>query len=111
MPSAARWGEGAPGPVVSSPGPVAPVEARTQDPRDRPRDEQSQDRWRSVERLCRVMAAHSRVAEANADLRAAVRAAREAGDSWASIGAALDASRRSAVQRRTAAPAQADGGG
>jgi hypothetical protein len=47
----------------------------------------------------RIVAARRRQDEADAELRAAVRAAREAGDSWTVIGAALDISRQAAQQR------------
>lgn len=47
----------------------------------------------------RIIAARARAAEAEAELRAAVAAAREAGDSWAIVGAALDTSRQAAFQR------------
>lgn len=47
----------------------------------------------------RIVAARKRQAEADEELRAAVRAAREAGDSWTVIGAALDISRQAAQQR------------
>lgn len=47
----------------------------------------------------RIIAARKRVAEAEAELRAAVKAAREAGDSWTIIGAALDTTRQAAFQR------------
>ena len=45
---------------------------------------------RSAERLRRIIAARIAVEESNVELRAAVRAAREAGDSWATIGATLN---------------------
>jgi hypothetical protein len=47
----------------------------------------------SAERMCRIIAARAAVDQSNAELRAAVRAAREAGDSWATIAAALDTAR------------------
>ncbi len=47
----------------------------------------------------RIIAARQQVDEAENELRAAVRAAREAGDSWAVIGAALDTTRQAAYQR------------
>ncbi|MFT3872235.1 MAG: hypothetical protein QM714_06240 [Nocardioides sp.] len=47
----------------------------------------------------RILAACRQVAEAEQELRDAVKAAREAGDSWAIIGAALDTSRQAAFQR------------
>lgn len=46
-----------------------------------------------------IIAARQRVADAERELRGAVRAAREAGDSWTVIGAALDTSRQAAYQR------------
>ena len=53
----------------------------------------------SAEQLRRIIAARIGVEEAHAELHLAVTAAREAGESWAMIGAALDISRRSAVKR------------
>lgn len=47
----------------------------------------------------RIIAARKQVAEAEAELRAAVAEAREAGDSWTVIGAALDTTRQAAFQR------------
>jgi hypothetical protein len=47
----------------------------------------------------RIIAARHNLAEAEEGLRAAVHAARQAGDSWAVIGAALDISRQAAQQR------------
>jgi hypothetical protein len=47
----------------------------------------------------RILAARKRVAEAEQGLRDAVQAARDAGDSWAAIGAALDTTRQAAFQR------------
>jgi hypothetical protein len=47
----------------------------------------------------RILAARRGLAAADFELREAVRAAREAGDSWAVIGAALDISRQAAQQR------------
>lgn len=47
----------------------------------------------------RIVAARTGVAEAEAELRAAVQAARDAGDSWAVIGAAMDTTRQAAYQR------------
>lgn len=46
-----------------------------------------------------IIAARKAVEDADADLRAAVAAARDAGDSWAVIGAALDTTRQAAYQR------------
>lgn len=47
----------------------------------------------------RIIAAQNRLADAEQELREAVRAARAAGDSWTVIGAALDISRQAAQQR------------
>lgn len=47
----------------------------------------------------RIIAARKGIEEAEAELRAAVEAARDAGDSWTIIGAALDTSRQAAFQR------------
>lgn len=47
----------------------------------------------------RIVAARRRIDEAEHELRAAVQAAREAGDSWTVIGAALDTTRQAAYQR------------
>jgi len=47
----------------------------------------------------RIIAARHRIDEAEQELRDAVRAAREAGDSWTVIGAALDTTRQAAYQR------------
>jgi hypothetical protein len=47
----------------------------------------------------RIIAARDQLADAEQELREAVRAARAAGDSWTVIGAALDISRQAAQQR------------
>lgn len=47
----------------------------------------------------RIIAARQNLAAAEQELRDAVQAAREAGDSWSIIGAALDTSRQAAQQR------------
>ena len=47
----------------------------------------------------RIIAARENIAAAEQELRYAVRAARDAGDSWAVIGAALDTTRQAAFQR------------
>jgi hypothetical protein len=47
----------------------------------------------------RIIAARQDLADAEQKLRDAVRAAREAGDSWTVIGAALDTTRQAAQQR------------
>ena len=47
----------------------------------------------------RISAAAKTVAKSEEELRAAVRAARGAGDSWAMIGTALGISRQAAYQR------------
>lgn len=46
-----------------------------------------------------IIAARKKVTEADQELRDAVQAARDAGDSWTVIGAALDTSRQAAYQR------------
>lgn len=46
-----------------------------------------------------IIAARKAVDQAADDLRAAVHAARDAGDSWATIGLALDTTRQAAYQR------------
>lgn len=47
----------------------------------------------------RILAARQHVAEAEQELRDAVKAAREAGDSWTVVGAALDTTKQAAYQR------------
>ncbi|MGM0386165.1 MAG: hypothetical protein ACQERF_09330 [Actinomycetota bacterium] len=47
----------------------------------------------------RILAARQHIADADAELREAVKAAREAGDSWTVIAAALDTTRQAAQQR------------
>ena len=47
----------------------------------------------------RILAARQHIADAEAELRNAVKAAREAGDSWTIIAAALDTTRQAAQQR------------
>jgi hypothetical protein len=47
----------------------------------------------------RILAARDNLAAAEKELRDAVHAAREAGDSWTIIGAALDTTRQAAQQR------------
>ena len=47
----------------------------------------------------RIIAARRDLAAAEQELRDAVKAAREAGDSWTVIGAALDTTRQAAQQR------------
>lgn len=54
---------------------------------------------RDARHFRRIIAARHGIAEADAELRAAVAAAREAGDSWTVIGAALDTTRQAAYQR------------
>lgn len=46
-----------------------------------------------------IVAARQRIDEAERELRAAVQAALDAGDSWTVIGAALDTTRQAAYQR------------
>lgn len=47
----------------------------------------------------RILAARKKLRDAKQDLREAVQAARDAGDSWTVIGAALDTTRQAAAQR------------
>lgn len=47
----------------------------------------------------RIIAARKAIADAEQELRDAVKAARDAGDSWTVIGAALDTTRQAAFQR------------
>lgn len=47
----------------------------------------------------RIIAARKNLAAAEQELRDAVQAARDAGDSWAVIGAALETTRQGAFQR------------
>ncbi len=54
---------------------------------------------RDAKNLRRIIAARKSVDDADAELRAAVTAARDAGDSWAVIGLALDTTRQAAFQR------------
>ena len=54
---------------------------------------------RDAEQFRRIIAARQELAIAEEGLRDAVRAAREAGDSWTVIGAALDTTRQAAQQR------------
>lgn len=46
-----------------------------------------------------IIVARQKIADGEQDLRDAVRAARDAGDSWTVIGAALDTTRQAAFQR------------
>jgi hypothetical protein len=59
-----------------------------------------------------IIAARRRLDEAEQELRDAVQAARDAGDSWTVIGAALDTTRQAAYQRfgHARPPRQASGG-
>lgn len=54
---------------------------------------------RDARHMRRISAAAVAVDDANDELRAAVAAAREAGDTWAMIGVALGISRQAAYQR------------
>jgi hypothetical protein len=47
----------------------------------------------------KIIAARKKLAQAEQELRDVVQAARDAGDSWAVIGAALDTTRQAAFQR------------
>lgn len=53
-------------------------------------------RARDAARFRRILAARANLAAAEKELRDAVHAAREAGDSWTTIGAALDTIRQAA---------------
>ncbi|WP_062520177.1 hypothetical protein [Demequina silvatica] len=55
--------------------------------------------WRDATHFREIIAAAKGVDQAQGRLRAAVVAAREAGDSWTMIGAALGTSRQNAQQR------------
>lgn len=59
----------------------------------------SVDDARDASHFRRIVAARKGIADAEGELRAAVQAARDAGDSWSVIGAALDTSRQAAYQR------------
>lgn len=54
---------------------------------------------RDASHFRRIVAAKQAVADADAELREAVAEAREAGDSWTVIGAALGTSKQNAYQR------------
>jgi hypothetical protein len=54
---------------------------------------------RDATQFRRIIAARQDLAAAEQELHDAVRAAREAGDSWTVIGAALDTTRQAAQQR------------
>lgn len=54
---------------------------------------------RSAAHFRRVLAARDQLGDAEQELRDAVAAARQAGDSWTVIGAALDTTRQAAQQR------------
>ncbi|MFT4187570.1 MAG: hypothetical protein QM621_03220 [Aeromicrobium sp.] len=54
---------------------------------------------RDASNFRRIIAARKAIDAAEAELRAAVASAREAGDSWTVIGAALGTSRQAAQQR------------
>ncbi len=54
---------------------------------------------RDAAQFRRIIAARQDLATAEQELRDAVKAAREAGDSWTVIGAALDTTRQAAQQR------------
>jgi hypothetical protein len=55
--------------------------------------------WRDAAQLRHIMSAREAVETAQAELAAAVAAARAAGDSWAMIGMALGVSRQAAWER------------
>jgi hypothetical protein len=54
---------------------------------------------RDAQHFRRIVAAREGIDIAEGELRDAVRAAREAGDSWTVIGVALDTTRQAAFQR------------
>ena len=54
---------------------------------------------RSAEHFIQIVAAQASLNQAEQDLRDAVAAAREAGDSWTLVGAALGVSKQAAAQR------------
>lgn len=54
---------------------------------------------RDAQHFRRIIVARRAIADGENELRAAVAAARAAGDSWTVIGAALDTSRQNAYQR------------
>ncbi|WP_191499076.1 hypothetical protein [Mycobacterium simulans] len=54
---------------------------------------------RNASHMRRIIAAKEAVETAESELRAAVEAAREAGDTWAAIGVALGITRQAAFQR------------
>lgn len=54
---------------------------------------------RSAEHFRRIRAARKSIEQADEELRAAVQAARDAGDSWTAIGVALETTRQAAFQR------------
>jgi hypothetical protein len=54
---------------------------------------------RDATRFRRILAARENLAAAEQELRDAVQDARDAGDSWSIIGAALDTTRQAAQQR------------
>jgi len=72
-----------------------------------PSEEQSRDALH----FRKIIAARKKVAEAEQELRDAVQAARDAGDSWTVIGAALDTTRQAAFQRfgKTAKDSESQG--
>lgn len=59
----------------------------------------SQRPARDAAHFRRIIAARANLAAAEQELRDAVLAARDAGDSWSIIGAALDTTRQAAQQR------------
>lgn len=54
---------------------------------------------RNATHFRRIIAARQQIDDAEHELRVAVQAAREAGDSWTVIGAAMDTTRQAAYQR------------
>lgn len=55
--------------------------------------------WRDAQHFRRIVTARMNVEDAERELRDAVEAARDAGDSWTVIGAAMGTTRQAAYQR------------
>lgn len=62
-------------------------------------DQLPEHQGRDATHFRRIIAASKQLEAAKDELHDAVRAAREAGDSWAAIGAALGVSKQAAAQR------------
>lgn len=89
------------GRVSSSAAPTATEGNRTADPGDTGLDQldPATTEARDAAHFRRIVAAKQAVADAHTELRKAVDEAREAGDSWTVIGAALGTSKQNAYQR------------